>query len=71
VLNFLFKRATCSCSEKSASWSWPRTRAHEKYQGQIVTTVVCMKHPWSVRLYDLKTMRFVEPSVEQELRRQP
>jgi hypothetical protein len=70
MLGFLRKRTTCSCSKGSAHWSWPFTRAHEKYSGQIVTTVTCQKHPWSVHLYDLKNMRFVTPTEEGEVLRQ-
>jgi len=33
------KRNSCFCSEGSMNWSWPFTRAHERYQGQTVTTV--------------------------------
>lgn len=65
MLGILRKRTKCSCWESSAHWSWPLTRAHEKYHGQIVTAVTCLKHPWSVRLYDEKNMRFA--TVEEEM----
>jgi hypothetical protein len=42
------------------NWSWPFTRAHERYHDLTVTTVTCLKHPWSVRLYDTKNMRIVK-----------
>jgi hypothetical protein len=58
------KRPGCSCWEGSAHWTWPLTRAHEKYNGQVVTSVRCKKHPWSVRLYDFENMRFV--TIEEE-----
>jgi hypothetical protein len=70
MLGFLRKRTICSCSKRSAHWSWPLTRAHEKYSDQIVTTVTCRKHPWSVRLYDLKNMRFVTAAEEGQVLRQ-
>ena len=63
-------RAACSCSEVSVNWSWPFTRAHERYYDRTVTTVTCMKHPWSVRLYDPKQMRFVNAAEEREIVRQ-
>lgn len=56
----------CSCSETSNNWSWPFTRAHEKYHDQVVTTVTCLKHAWSVRLYDDKNLRFLTIAEEQE-----
>ena len=36
----------------------------------IVTTVTCLKHPWSVRLYDPKMMRFVKGAEERRVLRQ-
>jgi hypothetical protein len=68
VFGSYLKRTSCSCSVKSENWSWPITRAHEKYQGRVVTTVICLKHPWSIRLYDLKKMGFADDSAERELR---
>ena len=62
-------RTACFCSEGSVNWSWPFTRSHELYHGVTVTTVFCMKHPWSVRLYDLEKMRFVKVAVEREILR--
>ena len=63
----MFRRCTvCSCSESSANWSWPMTRAHERYYDLTVTTVTCLKHPWSVRLYDPKKMRFVKSAEERK-----
>ena len=57
----IFRNSTvCSCSEDSVNWSWPFTRAHERYHDLTVTTVTCLKHPWSVRLYDPKQMKFVK-----------
>lgn len=70
TLIFLRKHSKCSCSEKSTNWSWPFTRAHEKYHDQVVTTVTCFKHPWSVRLYDDKAMKFLTIPEEQEAVRQ-
>ena len=49
------------------NWSWPFTRAHERYQNLTVTTVTCLKHPWSVRLYDPKNMRFVKAAEERKI----
>ena len=67
----MFRRRTvCSCSEGSANWSWPLTRVHERYLDATVTTVTCLKHPWSVRLYDPKTMRFVKGAEERRVLRQ-
>jgi hypothetical protein len=67
----MFRRCTvCSCSEGSANWSWPFTRAHERYYDRTVTTVTCLKHPWSVRLYDSKQMRFVKAAEERKILRQ-
>ena len=63
-------RTSCSCSEDSLNWSWPFTRAHERYHGLTVTTVTCLKHPWSVRLYDPKNMRFVKATEERKIVRQ-
>jgi hypothetical protein len=59
MLGIFRKRTVCSCSEKGPNWSWPFTRAHEKYQDRVVTYVTCLKHAWSVRLYDEKSMRFL------------
>lgn len=70
MLGIFQRRTVCSCSEKSANWSWPFTHAHENYHGKIVTTVTCLKHPWSVRLYDLKNMRFDTVAAEREARGQ-
>jgi hypothetical protein len=67
----MFRRGTaCSCSEGSANWSWPLTRAHERYHDAIVTTVTCLKHPWSVRLYDPKMMRFLTGGEERRVLRE-
>lgn len=63
-------RTSCSCSENSFNWSWPFTRPNERYQGRTVTTVTCLKHPWSVRLYDLKNMRIVKAAEERKIVRQ-
>lgn len=52
------------------NWSWPFTRAHERYYDRTVTTVTCLKHPWSVRLYDPKNMRFVKAAEERIIVRQ-
>ena len=49
---------------------WPFTRAHERYHELTVTTVTCLKHPWSVRLYDPKNMRFVKAAEERRIVRQ-
>lgn len=66
----LFQRRTvCSCSERSTNWSWPFTRAHERYHNETVTTVTCLKHPWSVRLYDPKKMSFVKSAEERKILR--
>jgi len=70
VLGIFCHRTSCSCSEDSSNWSWPFTRAHERYQGRTVTTVTCLKHPWSVRLYDPKEMRFVKAAAERKIVRQ-
>ena len=32
-----------------------------------VTTVTCLKHPWSVRLYDPKNMRIVKATDERKI----
>jgi hypothetical protein len=64
------KRTACFCSKASENWSWPFTRSHELYHGVTVTTVFCMKHPWSVRLYDFKKMRFVKVAEERKILRQ-
>lgn len=64
------KRTACYCSEESVNWSWPFTRAHERYHGLTVTTVTCLKHPWSVRLYDPKQMKFVKVAEERKILRQ-
>ncbi len=61
------RRTVCSCSEGSANWSWPVTRVHERYHDTTVTTVTCLKHPWSVRLYDPKMMRFVKSAEERRV----
>jgi hypothetical protein len=37
---------------------------------QVVTTVTCLKHPWSVRLYDQGNMKFVSAGEEREINRQ-
>ncbi len=67
----LFRRRNlCSCSEGSSNWSWPFTRAHERYFNRTVTTVTCLKHPWSVRLYDSKQMRFAKAAEERKIVRQ-
>jgi hypothetical protein len=67
----MFRRRTaCSCSEGSANWSWPLTRVHERYHGATVTTVTCLKHPWSVRLYDPTMMKFVNGAEERKFVRQ-
>jgi hypothetical protein len=63
-------RTACFCSEGSLSWSWPFTRAHERYHDVTVTTVTCLKHPWSVRLYDSEKMRFVKVAEERRILRQ-
>jgi hypothetical protein len=52
------------------NWSWPFTRAHERSRDLTVTTVTCLKHPWSVRLYDPRTMRFVKAAEERKFVRQ-
>ena len=52
------------------NWSWPFTRAHERARDLTVTTVTCLKHPWSVRLYDPRTMRFVKAAEERKFVRQ-
>ena len=67
------------------NWSWPFTRAHERYHDltvttvtclkhpwsvRLVTTVTCLKHPWSVRLYDTKNMRIVKAAEERKIVRQ-
>jgi hypothetical protein len=70
VLGIFGRRTVCSCSERSANWSWPFTRAHERYLGATVTTVTCLKHPWSVRLYDPKKMSFVKSGEERKILRQ-
>jgi hypothetical protein len=70
ALGMFRNRTACSCSENSENWSWPFTRAHERYQGRIVTTVTCLKHPWSVRLYDPRKMKFVKASEERKFQRQ-
>jgi hypothetical protein len=70
VFGIVRRRTTCSCSEVSANWSWPFTRAHELYHGLTVTTVTCLKHPWSVRLYDPKNMRIVKAAEERKIVRQ-
>lgn len=70
MLRIFRRRTVCSCSERSANWSWPFTRAHERYFDRTVTTVTCLKHPWSVRLYDSKQMRFVKASEERKIVRQ-
>jgi hypothetical protein len=67
----MFRRGTaCSCSEDSPNWSWPVTRAHERYHDATVTTVTCLKHAWSVRLYDPKMMRFLTGAEERRILRQ-
>jgi hypothetical protein len=70
VLGMFRRRTVCSCSEHSANWSWPFTRAHERYHDATVTTVTCLKHPWSVRLYDPKKMSFVKSAEERKILRQ-
>jgi len=70
VFGMFRRRTVCSCSEGSANWSWPLTRVHERYHDTTVTTVTCLKHPWSVRLYDPKTMRFVKGAEERRVLRQ-
>ena len=70
MLGIFHRRTACSCSEDSVNWSWPFTRAHEQYHDLIVTTVTCMKHPWSVRLYDPKQMRFMKAAEERTIQRQ-
>ena len=60
-------RNLCSCSKGSANWSWPLTRAHERYHDAIVTTVTCPKHSWSVRLYDSKQMRLVKAAEKRRI----
>ena len=52
------------------NWSWPFTRAHERYHDLTVTNVTCPKHPWSVRLYDPKQMKFVKVAEERKILRQ-
>lgn len=67
----IFRRGTvCSCPESSTNWSWPFTRVHERYHDATVTTVTCLKHPWSVRLYDPASMRFVTGAEERRILRQ-
>ena len=63
-------RTACSCSEDSVNWSWPFTRPHERYHDITVTTVTCLKHPWSVRLYNPKQMKFVKVAEERKILRQ-
>jgi hypothetical protein len=70
MLGIFRRRTACSCSEDSENWSWPFTRAHERYHDLTVTTVTCRKHPWSVRLYDPKNMKFVKPAEERKFQRQ-
>ena len=70
MLGIFRNRTVCSCSENSVNWSWPFTRAHERYQGRRVTTVTCLKHPWSIRLYDPNNMRFVKAAEERKIVRQ-
>jgi hypothetical protein len=70
MLGIFRKRTSCFCAEDSVSWSWPFTRAHERYHDFTVTTVTCMKHPWSVRLYDPQQMRFVKVAEERKILRQ-
>ena len=70
MLGMFRRRNLCSCSEGSSNWSWPFTRAHERYYDRTVTTVTCLKHPWSVRLYDSKQMRFVKAAEERKIVRQ-
>jgi hypothetical protein len=52
------------------NWSWPFTRAHERYHDLTVTTVICRKHPWSIRLYDAKNMKIVKAAEERKIVRQ-
>ena len=70
MLGIFHDRTACSCSEDSVNWSWPFTRAHERYHDLTVTTVTCLKHPWSVRLYDPDHMRFVKSAEERRIVRQ-
>ena len=70
MLGIFRRRTSCSCSEGSVNWSWPFTRAHEGYHNRRVTTVTCLKHPWSVRLYDPTRMRFVGVAEERKILRQ-
>lgn len=70
MLGMFRRRTACSCSEGSVNWSWPMTRAHERYHDATVTTVTCLKHPWSVRLYDPKKMSFVKSAEERKILRQ-
>ena len=70
MLGIFRNRTACSCSVDSVNWSWPFTRAHERYYGRTVTTVTCLKHPLSVRLYDSKQMRFVKAAEERKIVRQ-
>ena len=67
MLGIFRDRTACSCSEESVNWSWPFTRAHERYHDLTVTTVTCLKHPWSVRLYDPNHMRFVKAAEERRI----
>lgn len=69
-MRILSKHSKCSCSETSNHWSWPFTRAHEKYHDHVVTTVTCLKHAWSVRLYDGSNLRFFTISEEEQTLRQ-
>jgi hypothetical protein len=48
------RRPKCSCT--GDHWSWPTTRAHENFHGQVVTTTTCLKHG-TVRLYNFDEMR--------------
>jgi hypothetical protein len=66
ILRIFRSHSKCSCSESSTHWSWPFTRAHEKYHNHVVTTVTCLKHAWSVRLYDDKNLRFLTAAEENE-----
>lgn len=70
MLGIFRRRTVCSCSERSANWSWPFTRAHERYYNATVTIVICLKHPWSVRLYDPKKMSFVKSAEERRIMHQ-
>ena len=70
MLRMFRRRTVCSSSEGSANWSWPMTRAHERYHDLAVTTVTCLKHPWSVRLYDPQKMRFMRFAEERAIVRQ-